>query len=275
MQGRNFSYLDTQLKRLGGPNFTHLPINAKVKSPEIRSRMLAHLPNIHAELAQAVAAGLNLPLPEAPAPARTPDAALPPSPALSTLLNGPGNFRGRKLGLLVTDGADAGLVTDLQAAAQAVGAAVEIVAPAICGVSLSDGTHLPADEKIEGAPSALYDAVAVVASEAGADRLAAMHVARAWVAEAYATAKFIAYAGEAWPLFDKAGLPAEPDGGMFGLAETSAEAFLQAWGALRFWDRVNLRRQRRRAVPPCRQGYRGAAHPGSHGRRNGNGVDAR
>jgi len=28
LQGRNFSYLDTQLKRLGGPNFTHLLINA-------------------------------------------------------------------------------------------------------------------------------------------------------------------------------------------------------------------------------------------------------
>ncbi|UTI66825.1 catalase [Paraconexibacter antarcticus] len=28
LQGRNFSYLDTQLKRLGGPNFTQLPINA-------------------------------------------------------------------------------------------------------------------------------------------------------------------------------------------------------------------------------------------------------
>jgi len=28
LEGRNFSYLDTLLKRLGGPNFTHLPINA-------------------------------------------------------------------------------------------------------------------------------------------------------------------------------------------------------------------------------------------------------
>jgi catalase len=28
LQGRNFSYLDTQLKRLGSPNFSHLPINA-------------------------------------------------------------------------------------------------------------------------------------------------------------------------------------------------------------------------------------------------------
>ncbi len=28
LQGRNFSYLDTQLSRLGSPNFTHIPINA-------------------------------------------------------------------------------------------------------------------------------------------------------------------------------------------------------------------------------------------------------
>lgn len=28
MQGRNFSYLDTQLKRLGGPDFAQLPVNA-------------------------------------------------------------------------------------------------------------------------------------------------------------------------------------------------------------------------------------------------------
>ena len=28
LHGRNFSYLDTQLKRLGSPNFTHIPINA-------------------------------------------------------------------------------------------------------------------------------------------------------------------------------------------------------------------------------------------------------
>jgi catalase len=28
LHGRNFSYLDTQLKRLGGPNFTHIPVNA-------------------------------------------------------------------------------------------------------------------------------------------------------------------------------------------------------------------------------------------------------
>ena len=30
LQARNFSYLDTQLLRLGGPNFTHIPINAPI-----------------------------------------------------------------------------------------------------------------------------------------------------------------------------------------------------------------------------------------------------
>jgi catalase len=33
LQGRNFSYHDTQLSRLGGPNFVNLPINLPVKCP--------------------------------------------------------------------------------------------------------------------------------------------------------------------------------------------------------------------------------------------------
>ena len=38
LQGRNFSYLDTQIKRLGGPNFTHIPINAPKCPLPISSR---------------------------------------------------------------------------------------------------------------------------------------------------------------------------------------------------------------------------------------------
>jgi catalase len=33
LQGRNFSYLDTQLKRLGSPNFTKIPVNAPKGCP--------------------------------------------------------------------------------------------------------------------------------------------------------------------------------------------------------------------------------------------------
>lgn len=33
LQGRNFSYLDTQIKRLGGPNFTQIPVNSPKGCP--------------------------------------------------------------------------------------------------------------------------------------------------------------------------------------------------------------------------------------------------
>ena len=79
LQGRNFSYLDTQLKRLGGPNFTHIPINAP-KCP------FAHFPagrphgdGQSQEPGQLRAQLLGREL--RAAPARTPDAGFDRSPA--------------------------------------------------------------------------------------------------------------------------------------------------------------------------------------------------
>lgn len=46
LQGRNFSYLDTQLKRLGSPNFTHLPINAP-KCPFAHFQQDGHMAFYH------------------------------------------------------------------------------------------------------------------------------------------------------------------------------------------------------------------------------------
>ena len=78
--------------------------------------MVANLRNVDEDFARRVADGLRLdPLPEASTPARPPIADLPPSPALSIVANGPDSFAGRKIGVLVTDGADAAL---LQGAAQ-------------------------------------------------------------------------------------------------------------------------------------------------------------
>lgn len=42
LQGRNFSYLDTQLSRLGGPNFAQLPINAP-KCPMMNFQRDGHM----------------------------------------------------------------------------------------------------------------------------------------------------------------------------------------------------------------------------------------
>ena len=95
-------------------------------------------------------------------PASRPITDLPASPALSILANGPRRFAGRKVGALVTDGTDADVLAALRAAIEAEGAVLELVAPKIGGVTLSDGTPVPAKQKIDGGPSVLYDAVAVL-----------------------------------------------------------------------------------------------------------------
>ncbi|WP_370205261.1 catalase [Pararhodobacter marinus] len=331
LQGRNFSYLDTQLKRLGGPNFTHLPINApkcpfhhfqqdghmamhapkgranyepnswsqggpradpdtgfrsypervegekrrlrpesfadhysqarqfyrsqtgieqkhiadaltfelsKVETPAIRERLVSHLPHIDEGLAKAVAEGLGLAqLPDTAEAARAP-VDLKASDKLSILKNGPDAFKGRKLGLLVTDGADAALVRALQEAVDKAGGMVEVVAPHIFGVTLSDDEELPAQQKVEGGPSVLYDAVAIVVSKDGAETLAQMPAARSFVADAHVHAKFIAYSPGAETLLDRAGV-GEPDAGMVRLDKAKdASGFVKICGALRFWDRV-------------------------------------
>jgi catalase len=332
LQGRNFSYLDTQLKRLGSPNFTHLPINApkcpvahfqqdghmamvnptsranyepnswapeeggpredpergyttfpepasgekrrlrpesfadhysqarqfylsqtpterkhitnafvfelsKCDRVEIRSRMVAGLRNVDEDLAAAVAAGLGLDLPDPVTPARPPITDLPESPALSILLNGPDGLAGRKLGVLVSDGADAGLLEELRAAADAEKVVVEIVAPTVGGVSGSDGKVITADQKIDGGPSVLYDAVAILTSADGVDGLAAHPAARDFVTDAYAHAKFVGYTEAASPLFADVGLADKLDDGFVALESVDPAGFLGRCAALRYWER--------------------------------------
>ncbi len=334
LQGRNFSYLDTQLKRLGSPNFTFLPINApkcpfahfqqdghmttmnpqgrvnyepnswsgkqsgprespeqgfhsyaakeegvkqrirsetfadhysqarqfyvsqtgveqmhlanalifelsKVETPTIRARIVSHLLNIDADLAKRVADGLRLQEMPAPADAAKPTRQdLPPSPALSILLNGPKSFQGRKVGAFVTDGVDIDIFTSLKAAVEEEKATLEIVAPQVGGVEASDGTWIEAKQKINGGPSVLYDAVALLPSQDGAGFLAQDASVRDFIADAFAHAKVIGYIGAAASLFAKAGVPEDLDEGFIRLDEAnSCAAFITACRKLRVWAR--------------------------------------
>jgi catalase len=334
LQGRNFSYLDTQLKRLGSPNFTHIPINApkcpvanfqqdghmamtnprgrvnyepnswgaatggpredpargftsfadeadgaklrirpesfadhysqarqffvsqapieqkhiadaltfelsKVERPDIRSRIVSHLRNIDEGLAAKVADGLALPELPAPAQAARPTMAdLPPSDALSIVKNGPPSFKGRKLGILLSDGADASLFNGLVSAIDKVGAVYEVIAPKIGGVTLSDGTKVAAKQKIDGGPSVLFDAVAVVVSEAGGALLAGDAVTQDFVRDAFGHCKFIGLTKEAEPIFVKGGIADLLDDACIPLSGAKdAAAFVDAIAALRFWPR--------------------------------------
>jgi catalase len=334
LQGRNFSYLDTQLKRLGSPNFTHLPINApkcpfanfqqdghmamvnpkgranyepnswgavggpreapargfrstqvalsgdklrarferfadhysqarqfyisqteveqkhiadaltfelsKVETSAIRGRVVSHLRNIDEALAAKVADGLGLTeLPPAADAARPTRDDLPPSRALSIMANPPGSVRGRKLGVLLTDGADGPLFDALVAAATAEGALVEVVAPKVGGATLASGRLVEAQQQLKGGPSVLYDAVAVLTSAAGTELLVNDPAARDFLADAFGHCKFIAIHPTSVPLVSKAGLPPELDDGVFVIGKpTDVAPFLAKLKAeVRYWQR--------------------------------------
>ena len=123
---------------------------SKVKTEAIRSRVMANLRNVDEELAEKVADGLGMELPEKSEPAREPIADLTESKALSILKNPPETFAGRKIGVLVTDGVDQKLFDALEAAAKKEGAMVEVIAPKVGGVKSDSGKLIKADEKLGG-----------------------------------------------------------------------------------------------------------------------------
>jgi catalase len=210
---------------------------SKCEIPEVRSRILAHLRNVHDDLASGVAGGLGMPLPEAATPARQPITDLPPSDALSILKNGPDSFAGRKLGVLVTDGTDAGVLEALRAAATGVGAVVETIAPVVGGVTLSDGSVLAADQMIDGGPSVLYDAVVLLPGAKAVAALAGRSTAKDFVSDAFAHHKFIGYNGAASALLEAAGIAELLDDGCVKLTKAGAGKFLKRCAALRYWER--------------------------------------
>ncbi|MGJ7043450.1 catalase [Shinella sp. BE166] len=331
LQGRNFSYLDTQLKRLGGPNFTHLPINApkcpfhnfqqdghmamrnpvgrtnyqpnsrnegprespvkgyrhfpseeqgqkdrlrpesfsdhysqarqfyisqtppeqrhiamaltfelsKVETPVIRERMVSHLMNIDETLATTVAQKLGFQSMPKPADAAMPTRQdLEPSPALSIVERGPKRFEGRKLGILITDGVDAKLLKGLTTAITKEKAVFELIAPKVGGVTASDGSWIEAHHMIDGGPSVLFDAVAILTSTAAIDDLVREATARDFVADAFQHCKFIGYDQSALPLLEKAGIAGDLDEGVLALpGEDGMSAFVSELGKLRVWGR--------------------------------------
>jgi catalase len=210
-----------------------------VETPAIRTRVVSHLLNIDQHLAQYVAEGLRLK--EMPRPAdaaKPPQAHLQKSPALSIVRNSPPSFKGRKVGALVTDGVDIGILQALKAALEKEGALLEIVAPHVGGVEASDGSWFPAAQKVNGGPSVLYDAVALLPSADGTKGLLKEPTARDFVADAYAHLKFIGYSEAALPLFEKAGVSDGLDDGCIVLAGAdSCVEFIAKCRQLRFWTR--------------------------------------
>lgn len=212
---------------------------SKVDALAIRRRVVAHLRVIDEALAEGVARGLGIDeLPRPAEPAREPIADLKASPALSILKNGPSSFAGRKIGVLISDGVSADQLSWLRKAVADEGAEVVVVAPTVGGAHDSNQERVAADEKVNGGPSVLFDAVAILLSESGAKTLAREATARDFVSDAFAHCKFIAYAPDALPLFEAVGLAQQMDAGCIALKnQSAAEDFIQQCRALRFWAR--------------------------------------
>ena len=132
------------------------------------------------------------------------------------------------------------MVQKLQAAAKKAKANVELVAPTVGMTRLTGNKTIEANQTIDGGPSVLYDAIAVVLSEAGAEALAQSPAARDFVSDAFAHRKFVGYVPEARALFEAVGLASQLDDGFVALEGTKAPAeFLARCRQLRFWDREN------------------------------------
>ncbi len=151
--------------------------------------------------------------------------------------NGPDSFEGRKVGVLVTDGTDGKALDALAAALTAEGALLELVAPTVGGVTTSRGKRLAAHQSIDGGPSVLYDAVALLPSAEGAAALGGNAAAKDFVTDAHAHCKFIGHNEAARALFDAAGLSELVDDGYLMLDDGDATKFVETCRALRFWDR--------------------------------------
>ena len=210
---------------------------SKVERVDIRSRMVANLRNVHEDLASGVADGLGLELPDASEPAVEPRTDLPESPALSILRNALETFAGRKLGLLVGDGASAGLVESLRSAVTDAGGLVEVVAAKIGGARLDDDELLEADQKVDGAPSVLYDAVAIVPGDS-ADTLAGLPAVQDFLTDAFAHGKVIGLGAGGDVLLEAVGQGAELDEACLEIGEDDVDAFVARIAQPRKYDRT-------------------------------------
>jgi catalase len=205
---------------------------SKCTLEHVRNRVLANLVNVDEALAQRVADGLAKPLPKASTAAVAAND-MEPSPALRIVGKYPETLKGRAVGILVSDGADGALVSAVKAAVEGEGGTVKIVAPKIGGVKLDDGKVLKADGQLAGSPSVIFDAVAIILSEAGCRMLMKEGAAIDFAKDAFGHLKAIGHSAEAKPLLDKAGV--EADDGIVAL-DKAVDAFVAA-ARTRQWAR--------------------------------------
>ena len=138
----------------------------------------------------------------------------------------------RSVGILIADGSDGAAIKNIKRAATDAGATVKIVAPKVGGAKLADGSLLAADGQLAGTPSVLFDAVAVILSDDGAQALSKEGAAIDFVRDAFGHLKAIAVDQGGRDLLKTANI--EPDAGIVNAKDQ--DAFIAA-AKTRQWDR--------------------------------------
>jgi catalase len=208
----------------------------KVETLAVRKRMLGHLMIIDPALGDAVEDALGM-VGEAErlTPARSP-IDLEESPTLSLIKKAKPTVRGRKVGVLLTDGADDGTLDALRSAVEKEGATLAIVAPKAGGVKTATGKRVAADHALSSGPSIFFDAVALVVSARGAELLVREAAAIDWVRDAFGHLKVIGTVEAAGPILAKAAV--EEDAGVVDLAgRGGVKIFIEAARRQRVWER--------------------------------------
>jgi catalase len=205
---------------------------SKVEHVHVRAAMVGHLRHIDEDLATRVGVGLGFAkMPDAP-PAAVPRQEMAPSPALQIIGKMKDTLTGRAIGVLIADGSDGAAIKKMKKAATAAGASVKIIAPRIGGVKLADGSIVPADGQLAGTPSVLFDGIAVILSNEGAQALAMESAAIEFVRDAFGHLKAIAVDTGGQALLRMANIG--EDAGVVDSGDT--DAFIAA-AKTRQWDR--------------------------------------
>ncbi len=167
----------------------------KVEIPAIRKKMLGHLMIVDRELANSVADRLGMSGEAEPLKPSLEPIDLDLSPALSLFHRNEPTLKGRKVGVLAGEGFDTKLWLKLVEGIQSEGAACAMICLKIGGVKDSDGNKYAADMALAGAPSVLFDAVAVISGPNGESELLANSDARAFLRDAQRHLKSIGVGG--------------------------------------------------------------------------------
>ena len=218
----------------------------RVQIPAIRERVVSILLNVDKNLAQKVADGLGIALPE-PAPLASSNTfpVLAPSPALSEMhYPGDGSIKARRVAILVADGINSTNVVSLYESILSNGGVPRLVGIKLGYINNGVGESLAIEATMETMPSVLFDAVVVPDGEAAVNTLMADGHTAEFLRDQYRHCKPILLLGTAKLLLEHANISqklpnGKPDKALLVMesGQQGIEEFIKLLGAPRDYSR--------------------------------------